>query len=80
MNQGSDLIRGSSGDTINLHSLFTTPVGHQFHICRIVSLVEKRLLAAVATLRDRVGQTRNDKSCQSRHARSLSIASHRLNS
>jgi hypothetical protein len=48
----------------NLHALFTTPVGHQFHIGRIVAIVEKRLLATVAALRDVMRQTRNDQPCQ----------------
>jgi hypothetical protein len=47
----------------NLDAPFAAPVGHQFDIRRIVSIVEKSLLAAVATLRDMVRQTRDDQSC-----------------
>lgn len=49
----------------DLNALLTAPLGHQFHVSRIVPVVEERLLSAVATLGDVVRQTRNDQSRQS---------------
>ena len=63
----------------NRRSLFTAPIGHQFQIGRVVAIVEKRLLSAVPSLGDVMGQTSNDQPCQSHHARNLSNPSHLVN-
>ena len=49
----------------NLHRFFTAPLGHQFHVGHVVSIAEKRLLPAIPSLRDVVGQTWHDAPCQS---------------
>ncbi|MEN6405922.1 MAG: hypothetical protein ABFC77_05565 [Thermoguttaceae bacterium] len=51
----------------NLYSLFAAPLGHQFQVGRIVAIVEKRLLSAIAALRNVMRQTRDDQPCQSCH-------------
>ena len=44
----------------NLDPTFLAPVGHQFHISRIVFIAKKRLLPTISTLGHMMRQTRND--------------------
>jgi hypothetical protein len=63
----------------NRHSVFAAPIGHQFQVGRIVSVVEKCLLSPIASLRYMMGHTRNDQSRQPRHARNLPDSNNLVN-
>ena len=54
-----------------LHSPFAAPFGHEFHVSRIVSIIEERLLTAVTALGYVVRHSRNDQSRQPCHPTSL---------
>ena len=43
-----------------LHPAFLTPLGHQFHIGRIIFIAKERLLPTISTLGYMMRQTRND--------------------
>jgi hypothetical protein len=44
----------------NLDPAFPAPVGHQFHVGRVVSIAKKRLLPTISTLGYVMRQTRNN--------------------
>ena len=44
----------------NLDPFFAAPLGHQLQIRRVVAVVEKRLLSAIAALGNVMGQTGNN--------------------
>ena len=63
----------------NRHPLFAAPLGHQFQVGRVVSVVEERLLSAVAPLGNVVGHAGYDQSRQSCHAQNITDSSIRVN-
>jgi hypothetical protein len=62
-----------------LHSAFLAPIGHQFHIGRIVFVAKKRLLPTISTLGYVMWQTRNDQSSQPGHPGNLQKLSYCVN-
>jgi len=56
----------------NIDSFFPTPLGHQFQVRRVLSIMEERLPPTLPPLGHMAWHPRNDHSCQSPQAPSLS--------